>query len=211
MLPPPLVSIEEVFRSCLERRRLTSISRSSRSAQEESNAIPWLGEVAQAAAGAGRRPRTADAERLEVVVKQRGGDGGAGGRGGRRGGVPRRDLGGGSVGVDGGQGEREEIAVDVPGAVVVGPQQAGEGQALALGEYELGVGAEDLVEDGGDLVLAELDPRVDGDDELGHLAPVEPAVPVGVEALEDPAHLLGPRAPPRRRRRRGQRHRGGPY
>ena len=55
MLPPPLVSTEEVFRSCLERRRLTSISRSSRSAQEESKAIPWLGEVAQAGAATAAR------------------------------------------------------------------------------------------------------------------------------------------------------------
>jgi hypothetical protein len=63
----------------------------------------------------------------------------------------------------------------------------------AVGEDELGVGAEHLVEDGGDLVLAELDPRVDGDDKGGHLVAVQPAVPIGVEALEDPPHLLRPR------------------
>ncbi|CAL4930261.1 unnamed protein product [Urochloa decumbens] len=48
----------EPFRCCLERRRLTSISRSSRSPQEESKAMPWLGDVAHAGAAAAARELT---------------------------------------------------------------------------------------------------------------------------------------------------------
>nr|CAB3501327.1 unnamed protein product [Digitaria exilis] len=56
--PAPALPSMEPFRCCLERRRLTSISRSSRSPHEESNDMPWFGEAAHAGAAAAARELT---------------------------------------------------------------------------------------------------------------------------------------------------------
>ena len=53
-----------------------------------------------------------------------------------------------------------------------------------MGEDEVRVVVEDLVEDGGDLVVAELDAGVDNGDQRRPLLPVQVVIVVIVEPLE---------------------------
>jgi hypothetical protein len=87
--------------------------------------MPWLGEVAHAGAVDAER-KLADGAAAPAPSGLAWSSSSEARWGG--GSVPRGDLRGGGVGVDCGQGEREEVAVDVPGAVIVGPEQAGQGR-----------------------------------------------------------------------------------